>query len=241
MKKYVFLIVVGLLLLIIISLCVQLFYINQKYDNFQMGLAKDVENVKEILNNSDHVSASDLSTIENDIASIKNDSNKTYNNTELKGNINDLNSKYNYILNSTDQIDDLENKINDLEKKISLLSDDIIKGKTNFSNSSVSNSNNKIIKSWKTTVIDNVYSTDSHEETQETYVTVYEFKENGDFYINKNKVGTYSNNYILLKDSNDTNFRVANYYYVNDTLYMNLYFNTKDIVISTDFYECDSV
>lgn len=226
MKKSVFFIVIGLLLLIIILLCVQLFYSKQKYDNLQMCLVKDVENVKETLYNSGYISTSDLSAVENNVSSIKDNLSKDFFDdiSEIKENINTLDNKFSSISNDIDKIDNLNKKVDSLNIKLS----------------SSNNIDNKLIQSWKTTVKDTKYFHDSFESIEETYITIYEFKPNGEFYINKNKVGIYYNNNILFKDSNDDHYRLAHYYFIDNDLYVNLYFNNEDILSSTNFYKCDN-
>ena len=101
--------------------------------------------------------------------------------------------------------------------------------KSSSSTSSNTSPNSTIIGSWKTTI----------SESDNVYTTIYEFKSNGDFYINQCKVGTYQNGSILFKDSNDPNFRSATYNMTNGILYVNLYQHDTDIWVSTDFYKCD--
>ena len=259
MKKSVFILILSFMLLIIILLCVQLFYTNQQYNNLQSYLTKNKENLENTLSNSNYISVADLSSIENDVTEMKNNSNELiYNSTiKLQEDIDDLNKQYNKILDNNQKVDNyentidsldnnmdtLENKINTLEKEIDLLNNNISsneKEEPNLPNTSNESLNNEIIRKWNTTITDIVYSPDTYKEIQETYVTSYEFKENGDFYINGNKIGTYNdNNNIFLRDSNDDQYRMAHYYYIDNNLYVNLYYNNKDIVINTDFYKCD--
>ena len=51
-------------------------------------------------------------------------------------------------------------------------------------------------------------------------------------------VGTYKDGSILFKDSNDTNYRNALYKFSENDLYVNLYQNSTDICVSTDFFKC---
>ena len=251
MKKYVFVLILSFMLLIIILLCVQLFYTNQQYNNLQSYLTQNKENLENTLSNGNYISVADLSSIENDITEMKNNSNELiYNSTiQLKEDIDNLKQQYTQFLdnnqkvnNYENKIDTLDNKINTIEKEIDLLNNNISSDKkeeSNFPNTSNESLNNEIIVKWSMTIIDTIYSPDTHKENQETYVTLYEFKENGDFYINENKIGTYNNNDILLKDSNDYQYRMAHYYYIDNDLYVNLYYNNKNISISTYFYKCD--
>lgn len=251
MKKYVFVLILSFMLLIIILLCVQLFYTNQQYNNLQSYLTQNKENLENTLSNGNYISVADLSSIENDITEMKNNSNELiYNSTiQLKEDIDNLKQQYTQFLdnnqkvnNYENKIDTLDNKINTIEKEIDLLNNNISSDKkeeSNFPNTSNESLNNEIIGKWSTTITDTIYSPDTHKENQETYVTLYEFKENGDFYINENKIGTYNNNDILLKDSNDYQYRMAHYYYIDNDLYVNLYYNNKNISISTYFYKCD--
>lgn len=251
MKKYVFVLILSFMLLIIILLCVQLFYTNQQYNNLQSYLTQNKENLENTLSNGNYISVADLSSIENDITEMKNNSNELIYNSTIKLNeeIDNLKQQYTQFLddnqkvnNYENKIDTLDNKINTIEKEIDLLNNNISSDKkeeSNFPNTSNESLNNEIIGKWSTTITDTIYSPDTHKENQETYVTLYEFKENGDFYINENKIGTYNNNDILLKDSNDYQYRMAHYYYIDNNLYVNLYYNNKNISISTYFYKCD--
>ena len=254
MKKFIFVLILSFMLLVIVLLCVQLFNINQQYNNLQSYLTKKGENIEDTLSNSNHISVADLSSIENDITEMKNNSNELI--YKLKEDIDNLKQQYTQFLdnnqkvnnyeNKIDSLDNnintLDNKINTIEKEIDLLNNNISSDKkeeSNFPNTSNESVNNEIIGKWSTTITDTIYSPDTHKENQETYVTLYEFKENGDFYINENKIGTYNNNDILLKDSNDYQYRMAHYYYIDNNLYVNLYYNNKNISISTYFYKCD--
>lgn len=124
----------------------------------------------------------------------------------------------------------LETEIQQLKNDNATLTSQIASlKKSSSSSASSTNSNSAIIGSWKTTIT----------ESDTVYTTIYEFKSNGDFYINQTKVGTYQNGSILFKDSNDPNFRSAAYNMTNGILYVNLYLHDTDIWVSTDYYKCE--
>lgn len=226
MKKSISILIIAFLLLVIIFLLVQLLYTNQKYNNLQTCLSKEVGMLEDTLYNSDYISSSDLSSVENNISSIKDDLSKDFFDdiSEIRENINTLDNKFSSISDDIDKIDGLNKKVDFLNTKIS----------------SSNNIDNKLIQCLKTTVKDTKYFYDPFESIEETYTTIYEFKPNGEFYINKNKVGIYYNNNILFKDSNDDYYRLAHYYFIDNDLYVNLYFNNEDILSSTNFYKCDN-
>lgn len=96
-----------------------------------------------------------------------------------------------------------------------------------------------IVGIWNTTITTTEFFPETHTDKEVSYTTTYEFKNNGDFYVNGNKVGTYKDNSIFFKDSNDPNYRTASYKLENSILYVNLYQSNTDICVSTDYYKCN--
>lgn len=113
MKKYVFVLILSFMLLIIILLCVQLFYTNQQYNNLQSYLTQNKENLENTLSNGNYISVADLSSIENDITEMKNNSNELIYNSTIKLNeeIDNLKQQYTQFLDDNQKVDNYKNKI----------------------------------------------------------------------------------------------------------------------------------
>lgn len=105
-------------------------------------------------------------------------------------------------------------------------------------NSSSSTTSPSVVGVWVSSVTASEFSVEDHVSLKKTFSTKYEFKSNGDFYVNDTKVGTYKDGSIFFKDSNDANYRNALYKFSENDLYVNLYQNSKDICVSTDFFKC---
>lgn len=151
--------------------------------------------------------------------------------TELEGSNSTLQEEINTLKKEKQQLESEKNNSNykttNSEKK-----------PTSSTQTTTSTPSNPIIGSWKTYVTDSVFDFETHRTIEKNFTTIYEFKEDGSFYVNYNKVGTYKDGTIFFKDSNDPDFRSASYNMTNGILYMNLYQNDTDICVSSSFYEC---
>lgn len=218
---YAILIILSLLVLLLIF---QVINISEKYNELQTASSKNLNTVQTELSSTTYSSK----VLENEINTLKTENvSNQYDNTinSIKEEINELKSKYNSLPNYSKDITNLEKKTNLLEN--------------NYLSSTKIHSN--IIRKWKTTVETEELSDESHTINKITCTTKYEFKSNGDFYINENKVGIFADNYIFFKDANDEQYRTANYYYIDNNLYLNLFATTKDIIVSTSFYNCEKI
>ena len=181
--------------------------------------------------------------------------NKIY---DLQAQIQDLNTSNNELSSQIEEnktkISELENNNNVLQQEKEALQTEIQQlenDKTNLSSqlakskksSSTTNTTkpttSSIVGIWSSSVTAPEYSSETHTSQEVTYTTTYEFKDNGDFYVDGNKVGTYKDNSIFFKDSNDPNYRTASYNFKNNILYVNLYQGKNDIYVSTNFYKCE--
>ncbi len=224
-KKDIFIyVILTILFFSCVLLVIQIININEKYDKLQIAMTENSNNVQVEDYKSNY--SSEIETLKNEINTLKkNNIFKQYDDTIslIKEDVKSLKNKYN-------SIPDHSKDISTLEKKINSLNDNYL---------SLQQTNNKIVGKWKTTITITEFSVDDHTTKDVTYTTLYEFKSNGDFYINNNKVGTFSDNDVLLKDLNDEQYRAGHYYYVDDNLYLNFYATSKNITISTDFYKCE--
>lgn len=221
-KKNIFIYVLLIILLFYcILLTIQVINISKKYNNLQIAMSENLGNVQSE-EYSDNYNAK-IEMLENEIHALQTENSTSQHDDEInsiKKEIKQLKTQYNSLPDYSKNITNLENKINILED-----------------NYSSTQQTNNIIGKWKTTVETRDFFTDA----PITCVTIYEFKSNGDFYINENKVGTYSNNYIFFKDANDEQYRVGNYYYFDNNLYLNSFANTQDILVSSNFYKCEKI
>ena len=181
-----------------------------------------------------------LTTSNNELSSqIENNSTKI---AELENNNTILqNEKETLVTEKTTletEIQQLKNDNATLTSQIASLKKSSNTNKTPTSSNTSSATSSFEVGVWSTSVTDNEFSRETHTSKEVTYTTKYEFKNNGDFYVNGNKVGTYKDGSIFFKDSNDPNYRTASYKLNNNILYVNLYQNSSDICVSTNFYEC---
>lgn len=221
-KKTVFIYLLLIILFgIIIFLSTQIVNLNKQYD-------ETVVTFKESFNNIDY--SSSLNSLHQELEALKKNCEADKNFSDKMDNINldiaELHNKYDSMPDYSEEINKLNSKINTLENKIS--------------STVVNEKNNKPIGKWQSVVLDYDY-TQSHTSEKYSFTTIYEFGDNGEFYINGNKTGTFKNNYIIFKDSNDPSFRIGYYFYIDTALYINLYMNKIDIVLSSDLYECNKI
>lgn len=231
MKKTHLFIFMSILIILFSILSFQIITINKQYNALQNSISKTSENLSNNFSNIDCPSRVDA--LENSINNLQNEINilKSENTFEsydslfnvLEQDIKNLKQKYNTLLNCS-------NTINALKEKIDILENIYLTTQSD-------NNNSRIVGKWKTDVISFNPSVNKIEEIN--FTTIYEFKDNGDFYINDENVGIYFDNCIFFKDSNDKSFRVGHYYDIDNNLYIDLFFNGRDIVSDFYFYKCE--
>lgn len=159
--------------------------------------------------------------------------------TELENDRNTIKSESETLQSEKDSLEtellQLKDTNDTLKSQIATLKKDSNSTKGNSTSSSSSPS---VVGVWTSSVTDTEFSVETHTSSKKTFSTKYEFKSNGDFYVNNTKVGTYKDGSIFFKDSNDTNYRNALYKFSENDLCVNLYQNSTDICVSTDFFKC---
>lgn len=167
---------------------------------------------------------------------VENSENKI---TELEDDRNAIKSKSETLQSKKDS---LETEIQQLKETNDTLRSQISTLKKNSNStkraSTSTSTSLSVVGVWTSSVTDTEFSIEGHASVRKTFSTKYEFKSNGDFYVNNTKVGSYKDGSIFFKDSNDTNYRNALYKFSGNNLYVNLYQNSTDICVSTDFFKC---
>ena len=189
---------------------------------------------------------SDLHSI---ISSLNNSNNDLSSKVEdNKSKIEELENNNAILQNDKEKI---ENEKNTLKSKNENLETDIKQLKKDYSslNSTISSVKNVTLDTtsvepsyevgiWSSTATHPEYSTITNAFEDVIYTTEYNFKSNGELYINGEKVGTYKDGSTFFKDANDLNYRTALYKIYNNTLYVNFYKTSENICVSSSFYEC---
>lgn len=246
MKKNIIIYLILIILIFVISvLSIQIIGINRKLNQTQTSFSKDKINIS----NPDYETSitniqKELNTLTKNVENTPLD---TVSKEEYNQTINNLTQNINELKNQYNSLPDYSNMINNLNTKINY-------SDTNYlANSEI---DKKIIGKWQSTVIhfylikneNNPYGL--HSPMEENAITTYEFKQNHDFYINDIHVGTYSNGEIFYHDIPRENgkliWRTAKYYYINNILYINLYYGNTDngiyqVINSSIFYEAHNV
>lgn len=206
-----------------------------------ININKNQSQIRELQSQTTNLNSiiSSLNNSNNDLSSkIENNKSKI---EELENNNNQLQSTKEEIEKEKDS---LKNKNANLETDIKQLKRIYSSLNSKISSTQNAVSNNKSVEQayevgmWSSTVTYPEYSQTTNKREEVTTITEYNFKDNGDFYINREKIGTYKNGSIFFKDPNDSNYRTALYKIYNNTLYVNLYKTSRNIYVSTSFYEC---
>lgn len=214
MKKNILIIILSSLLIVFNAfLSFKVITLSKNYDNLQLSLNKKIDSLPHDIPSINY---------DTDIDGLKKENNN------LKSSIVALNESLFILQNSTNT---LETKLSSLKTESSNNSKAINNVKRDLDNlNSNSKANNyRTSSTWSSIVTDRGIE----------YATTYEFKDNGDFYVNDKKVGSYFDGSILLKDSNDQQYRAGNYYQIDNKMYINFYETDTDIYISSSFIECE--
>lgn len=217
--------IVILLLLILLIIVGVLFFRNCLNQNQIYDLQSQIQT----LTTSNNELSSQIEGNSTKIAELEN------NNTILK------NEKEALVTEKTTletEIEQLKNNIATLNSQIASLKKSSNTNKTPTSTNTSNTTSPFEVGVWSSVVTTSEFSRETFTSKEVTYTTKYEFKSNGDFYVNDNKVGTYKDGSIFFKDSNDPNYRTASYNLNNNILYVNLYQDSANIVVSSNFYEC---
>lgn len=186
----------------------------------------DLQSQVQTLSDSNNKLSLKVENSENKITELENDRN------EIKRKSETLQSKKDSL---ETEIQQLKETNDTLRSQISTLKKNSNSTKRTSTSTSTSLS---VVGVWTSSVTDTEFSIEDHASVRKTFSTKYEFKNNGDFYVNNTKVGSYKDGSIFFKDSNDTNYRNALYKFSGNNLYVNLYQNSTDICVSTDFFKC---
>lgn len=200
------------------------------------------------LNNENLKKIAALSIKTNNLNQQLCDLNESINNLK-QDNINALYEKNEEIQSLNKKLDNANSRLNQYKTKISNVKKETKRNSRKLENK-LSNINNNVVIGKYKSIVKDVFAINSTEflegksQYEETVETIYEFKGNGDFYINNQKIGTYNSGNILLECANDKLPKTkANYYIDKNVLYINIYVSqTKKICSVLDaVYKCEKI
>lgn len=201
-------------------------------------------------NNKNLQKIASLSIKTNNLNQQLDDLNESINNLK-QDNINALCEKNEEIKLLNEKLANTNLSLNQYKANISNIKKETKENSKRLKNE-LNNINNKVVTGKYKSIVKDDYAIErargievSEDELpyKETVETIYEFKSNGDFYINDQKIGTYNSGNIFYKSEKDELTMTANYYIDKNILYIDIYESqTKKIMhCLTAVYKCEKI